>query len=96
MLRAALLSLTLAAACDSSSPGGEDDRCRRMVDHLIDLRVEQLDPELAAGHRAVLEDTVAPRVLESCASATPAYVDCVLGASDTSGIAACEGKGGRS
>lgn len=96
MPRAALLSLTLAAACGSSSPAGDDDRCQRMVDHLIDLRVEGLDAELAERHRAVLGDTVAPRVLESCASASPAYVDCVLGARDTSGIAACESKGDQS
>jgi hypothetical protein len=96
MLRAALLSLTLAAACGSSSASSDDDRCQRMVDHLIDLRVERLDAELGAQHRAILEDTVGPRVLESCASASPAYVDCVLGARDTSSIAACEGKGGQS
>lgn len=98
MLRAALMLLVLGATgCGGgAAPETDDERCQRMAEHLADLRLAGLEPQVAERHRELLGHSVDRRLLEWCAAASRAYVDCVLEATDPAEVGACAARGGRS
>ena len=71
-------------------------RCRRAVDHLIELELADVTTVDRSAHRAAMQRALGPELRRACEdSFTTGQVDCVLDAMDASQASACAGSMGR-
>ena len=91
-MRMSIVLLALVASC-----GGDDDpesstnetACKRLREHLIDLRLADAKHVDQAAHRDAMKQAMGSDFLASCAKLDRADIDCALDAPDTTTASAC-------
>jgi hypothetical protein len=83
-----LLGITVLGAC----AGEEESRaqkCDRLREHFVELRVSGLPAQHREPHRAALRQALGERFEDECKSLTERQVACALAANDVVGATEC-------
>lgn len=90
-----VLILISAAGCAASTvEESHHDKCKRMRDHLVELRLGDLpgakDEQIIAGHRAALTNALGDGFVATCdEQINNSNLDCALAARDVSAATQC-------
>lgn len=90
VLQVIVLSLPLGVACISSDESGPPtrERCIKLRDHLVELRLAQTSVDVDA-HRDILRRSMGEEFMTTCAALPPAELRCTSEAKDLSAAIAC-------
>jgi hypothetical protein len=75
-------------ACASEEESAEQ-KCQRLRDHVIGLRVQDLPEGDRAAHRTALQQALGERFTDECRTLTSTQMQCAFGANDVVAAAAC-------
>jgi hypothetical protein len=83
-------SLAACSGDDGSQGSSRHERCERLLDHEIDLRLAIESNIDVDAHRKVMREALGKDFVASCATKmTDAEVDCALAAADSKAVSAC-------
>ena len=87
-LGCALLGSLLVGGC-AADDESRQQKCERVREHFIELRVSGLPPQNREPHRAALRQALGERFEDECKSLTDRQVACALAANDVVGATTC-------
>lgn len=83
-----LAVVSIGCGADEPSPR---PRCEQLRDHLIDVRLANMDAADREAHRTTMRASLDGEFMAQCAKLPTTRVNCALAASDAAGVRACTG-----